>query len=130
MRCMRRMLPMSKHVLCLGNKNAALRKALKAVSVNTNSDCFLIIAVTNKYGVGFVISETSPSIYVAENFGTAKYPAVTITEKLVTLPRGLLRKLQNAVRKNLSAYVLQLERYKDKTSPLVLQNIQMFLETI
>lgn len=121
---------MSKHVLCLGKKNPALRKALKTVSLNKESDCFLVIVLTHKYALGFVISDTNPSIYVAENFGTALYPAVTITEKLVTLPKGLLRRLQNIVRRNLSVYVLQLERYKDKTSPLVLQNIQMFLETI
>jgi hypothetical protein len=121
---------MSKHVLCLGNKSPALRTALKSVALKSEGDCFLIIALTAKYAIGFVISDTNPSIYVAENFGTAKYPAVTITEKLVTLPKGLLRKLQGMVRKNLSAYVFQLEKYKDKTSPLVLQNIQMFLETI
>lgn len=121
---------MSKHVLRLGRNNVALIKALKLIALNSSCDCFLTIVLTNKYALGFVISDTNPSIYLAENFGTIKNPAVTITEKLVTLPKGLLKKLQNMVRKNLIAYVAQLEKYKDKTSPLVLQNIQSFLETI
>lgn len=121
---------MSKSVLCLGLKPKCLVKALTKLAKELNEECFLIVGLSSKCALGFVVSAIDSNIYLAENYGTAANPAVTISEKLVGLPKGLLKSLQNKMRNKLSEYSEQLARVQNTMSPQIMQHLHNFLNQL
>jgi hypothetical protein len=121
---------MAKQLLCLGVRNKPLTNALKRVGNKFDVEWFLVVGLSSKHALGFVVSDVNPHIYLAENYGTIKSPAITINEKLMGLPKGLLKKLQNRMKSNLEHYTTQLSRLKKDTSPIILQCMQNFLNKL